>query len=159
MPEQDPRVPPEVEEYLIGVYAQAGKTGGRIGGALAGAPTGGMGGGRGGARGARRLKTLVEERVAVSPGGNPLERVVAAFPKAGELAREDDLVRLVVPTGLTGLQQIVVDLDLPAAARSADAQATEVRLRAYGKEGVISRKPTAKTADKMAAVISGSVSD
>ncbi len=84
-----------------------------------------------------------------------LQRVAAAFPKAHELARQDDLVRLAVPIGRTGLQLIVVDLVLRSAAGSTEAHATEVRLRAYGKEGLLSRKPTAATADRVLAAVTG----
>lgn len=44
---------------------------------------------------------------------------------------------LAVPIGRTGLQHIVVDLDLRGTAGSDDAPATDVRLRAYGKKGLL----------------------
>lgn len=150
MREQDPSVPHEVEEYLVAANAAAGAIGGSLGGAIgAGVAGAAPAGARGGARGARWLKTVVEERAGASPGtrDDVLQRVAAAFPQALELARQDDLVRLAVPIGRTGLQHIVVDLMLRSAAGF-----TEVRLRAYGKEGLLSRKPTAATADKVLAV-------
>ncbi|MBV9801320.1 MAG: hypothetical protein JO039_24995 [Solirubrobacterales bacterium] len=159
MREQDPRVPPEVEEYLVSINAGAGALGGAIGASVGGAApaTGGHGGARGGARGARWVRTVVEERAEGSPGGRDdvLRRVAAAFPQARRLDSHDDLVRLAVPIGRTGLQHIVVDLVLRPAAGATAAPATEVRLRAYGKEGLFSRKPTAATVDKVLAAATG----
>ena len=82
-----------------------------------------------------------------------LARMAAAFPQAREVAREADLVRMAVPLGRTGLQHIVVDLVLGPPADTPDPPSTPVRLRAYGKEGLLSRKPTATTADKLWAAV------
>jgi hypothetical protein len=79
--------------------------------------------------------------------------VAAAFPQARELAREADLIRIAVPLGRTGLQHIVVDLVLGPPADTADPPGTQVRLSAYGKEGLLSRKPTASTAEKVWAAV------
>jgi hypothetical protein len=162
--QQDPRVPHEVEEYLVDRNAAAGELGGRIGGSIGGGLAGvggrgGAGGARGGARGgalgARMLKTVVEERVGVCPGTaqEMLARVAAAVPQARELSRDGERTRFAVPLGRTGLQHIVVDLVLRPL--GSDPATTEVRLCAYGKEGLLSRKPTAATADKVLAGVTG----
>ena len=149
MAAQDPRVPVEVEDYLVALSARAGQIGGSAGGAVsaggAGAFGGGRGGARGGARAATRMKTKVEERSGNVPG-TPDEvagRLAAAFPKAQPLPAAGRL-RLAVPIGITGLQQIILDLDLaPAGPGSVQAL-----LRGYGKEGLLSTHPTLKTADR-----------
>jgi hypothetical protein len=141
MKAQDSRVPAEVEAYFIEIFARAGQMGGSIGGGLGG----GRGGARGGARGAARLKTLVEERSGTVPG-DPEEvaaRLTAAFPRAKRLPAAERL-RLAVPVGLTGLQQIVVDLELV----ELDVGSTSATLWGFGKEGLISRHPTLKVTDQ-----------
>jgi hypothetical protein len=105
--------------------------------------------------GARMLKTVIEERVGVCPGTaqEVLRRVAAAVPQARELSRDAERTRFAVPLGRTGLQHIVVDVVLRPL--GSDPATTEVRLCAYGKEGLLSRKPTAATADKVLAGITG----
>jgi hypothetical protein len=161
---QDPRVPVEVEEYLVSLNASAGELGGRIGGRIGGAlgadeltaRAGARGGSRGGAFGARMLKTIVEERSGTVPGKREevLSRFRSALADAREVARQGDLVRLAVPWGRTGLQQVVIDLRLSPREGAPDQTACEVLLRAYCKEGLINRKPTAVTADRAWAAIS-----
>ena len=149
MAHQDPRVPVEVEDYFIALFARAGQIGGSAGGAIgagvAGAFGGGRGGARGGARAATRMKTKVEERSGNVPG-TPDEvaaRLAAAFPRAKPLPATGCL-RLAVPIGITGVQQIIIDLDLaPAGPGSVQAL-----LRSYGKEGLLSTHPTLKTTDR-----------
>jgi hypothetical protein len=154
-------VPAEIEDYLIGLGAQAGQLGGQIGGGAAGSLTGvagtaaaaSRGGARGGARGAARLRTKVEERTGDVRGTaqEVADRLEAAFPRAQPLPGSRG-VRLAVPVGMTGLQQIVVDADFTA---SGDAT-VHVRLRGFGKEGLISRKPTRTVTDQAwAAVLAG----
>ena len=151
MPSHDDRVPPEVESFLIGVFADAGQLGGAIGGGIGGGAAGGAGGRRGGAKGgswaASRMKTRVEDR-AVPRSYAPADafnRVASALPAVKPLpAPGGGVVRVVVPLGRTGLQQIVVDL-LPSGAGTT--------VRAYGKEGLLSRRPTARTADQVAAAL------
>jgi hypothetical protein len=58
-------------------------------------------------------------------------------------------VRLAVPVGVTGLQQIVIDAELSPA----DNTHVHVRLRGFGKEGLISRKPTRSVTDQAWAAI------
>jgi hypothetical protein len=136
---QDPRVPQDVEAYLVELNARAGQVGG------------GRAGARGGARGARRLKTRVEERsgVVLSTANDVRARLAAAEPKLIDLDTQGGLVRFAVPLGLTGLNHIVVDLTF----RDHTGSATTVNLRAHGKEGLLNRQPTAKTADRLWAVI------
>jgi hypothetical protein len=150
MAAQDPRVPVEVEDYLIALFARAGQIGGLAGGAVSAGPAGAFGGGRGGARGgaraATRMKTKVEERSGNVPG-TPDEvaaRLAAAFPKAKPLPATGRL-RLAVPIGITGLQQIIIDLDLDLA--QAGPGSVQALLRGYGKEGLLSAHPTLKTVD------------
>jgi hypothetical protein len=81
-------------------------------------------------------------------------RFYAALVDAQELAHEDDLVRLAVPWGRTGLQQVVIDVRLSPRDAAPDQTACEVQLRAFCKEGLINRKPTAATADRAWAAIS-----
>lgn len=156
MPRQpDPRVPQQVEEYLIGIYARAGSIGGSVGGRIgAGAPGasgGASGGARGGARGARRLATVVEERsghVDLSEA-EVRDRIMARLPGAEPLPA-DDVWRVTVPIGVTGLQRVVVDL-----VTSPENGGSHVLLRAFGKEGVITRHPTRRTATDLWAALTG----
>lgn len=148
-----PEVPAEIEEFLIGLYARAGQIGGGVGGAIGGGLAGGFGGGRGGARGgargAARMPTKVEERSGDVPGSpeQVVARLTAAFPRASRLPANGN-VRLAVPVGVTGLQQIVIDLEF----RSTDSHdgfgQVRVLLRGFGKEGIISSKPTRTVTDK-----------
>jgi hypothetical protein len=143
--EQDARVPVEVEQYLIGLYARAGQVGGSLGGA-------GDGGARGGARGAARLRTVVEDRTVSTstPGSGVPARVTEAFPQAERISARDDVLRLAIPLGRTGLQRIVVDVRLAGPTPEATQP---VLVRAYGKEGLLSRKPTARIADQVAQLL------
>jgi hypothetical protein len=150
------QVPPEIESYFIELYARAGQIGGSIGGAIAGSGSGlagGRGGARGGARGAARMKTKVEERSGEVPGTaeQVAARLMQAFPKAIPLAAGDH-VRFAVPLGITGLQHIVLDAEFTAD----DVSQVHVRLRGFGKEGIINRKPTLTVTDKAWAAITAS---
>jgi hypothetical protein len=156
MAAERPEVPAEIEEFLIGLYARAGQIGGALGGVAAGAMAGPgaaagarRGGGRGGARGAARLATRVEERTGDAPGAAEqiAARLAAAFPRATRLPANEH-VRLAVPVGLTGLQQVVIDLEFRAAEHQADKGGVPVRLRGFGKEGLLSRKPTRTVTDQ-----------
>jgi hypothetical protein len=146
---QDPRVPDEVEEYLVGRIARAGQVGGAAGGAIGGGGAGLLGGRRGGARGgergARRIQTLVEERKGhlELTQEQVRARVLSVAPKAQEMPAKDRL-RWAVPVGVTGLTQVVVDV-----ATTADDGDGQVVLRAFGKEGMISRHPTKQLADEL----------
>lgn len=146
MPEEARQVPPEIEDYLIALFARAGQIGGAIGGGAAGS----HGGARGGARGAARLKTKVEERSGDVPGtaDQVATRLTGAFQKANRLEAGDHL-RLAVPLGLTGLQQIIIDAELSPA----DDASVHVRLRGFGKEGLLSRNPTRSVTDRAWAAI------
>jgi hypothetical protein len=145
MSEAEAQVPHDVEDYLIGLAAGAGQIGGMIGG-----DAGSRGGARGGARGAARLKTKVENRSGDVPGTaeQVTARLTRAFPKAKPLPAGDH-VRLAVPVGVTGLQQIVVDAEI----NPGDSMRVHVRLRGFGKEGFISRKPTRTVTDQAWAAI------
>lgn len=154
MREQDPRVPAEVEDYLVGLMASAGRLGGEIGGKAGGGELGHRGGGRGGerggARGARLLKTVVAERRGVVPGSpaDALARLRQTFPESQELQANG--VRFVVPLGLSGLQRVVVDVTFQPTA----AGQSEALLRSFAKEGLLSRHPAARIADKVWAALS-----
>jgi hypothetical protein len=148
MSESGAKVPPEIEDYLIGVAVSAGQIGGAIGGAA-----GSRGGARGGARGASHLKTKIEQRSGDVPGSSEqvTARLTRAFPKAKPLPAGDH-VRLAVPVGLTGLQQIIVDAEFSPV----DGTRVHVALRGFGKEGLISRKPTRTVTDQAWAAITSS---
>ena len=91
------------------------------------------------------MKTVVEQRAGTVPG-TPAEaaaRLLAAFPRARQLPAGDRL-RLAVPVGLTGLQQIVIDF---ACGPPGDGGAPAT-LCGYGKEGLLSRKPTRTVTDQ-----------
>jgi hypothetical protein len=157
MTDAQPEVPAEVENYLIGLGARAGQMGGAIGlaaaGPLAGPGAGAgaaRGGARGGARGAARLRTKVEERTGDVPGtaDQAAARLRATFPRAEPLPATGR-VRLAVPVGATGLQQIILDAEFSPAG---DAT-VHVRLRGFGKEGLISRKPTRTVTDQAGAAV------
>jgi hypothetical protein len=144
-------VPAEIEDYLIGLSVRAGQIGGAIGGVAAGAVAGpaaragaARGGGRGGARGAARLKTKVEHRTGDAPGTAEqiAARLRSAFPKAAPLEGGDHL-RLAVPVGVTGLQQIVIDVEFGVIGTAG----LPVQLRGYGKEGLLNRHPTRTVTD------------
>jgi hypothetical protein len=156
MAAERPEIPAEIEEFLVGLGARAGQIGGAIGGLGAGQIAGvgagagaRRGGARGGARGAARLPTKVEERTGDAPGtpDRVAARLIAAFPRATRLPAADH-VRLAVPVGVTGLQQIVIDLELRSSDKQADSACVPVRLRGFGKEGLISRKPTRTVTDQ-----------
>jgi hypothetical protein len=140
--EQDSRVPPEVDQYLIELYARAGQIGG------------GSGGARGGARGAGLLKTVVEDRTGATakPYSQLLAEVTAVWPRAKQLPAVGPALRIAIPLGVTGLAHIVVDIK---PSDSASTTAAPVLVRAYGKEGLLNRKPTARIADHVAQVITG----
>ncbi len=145
MPDLQPEVPEAIEEFLIGLVARAGQIGGRAGGGTAGA----RGGERGAARGARRQKTTVEQRTGDAPGTSDqvVARLVAAFPAATRLQASDH-VRFAVPVGVTGLQQIVVDIVLGQPEVGSGGSRVHVQLCGYGKEGLINRKPTRTITDR-----------
>jgi hypothetical protein len=141
MSEAPGQVPPEIEDFLTALFARAGQIGGAIGGGSAGS----RGGARGGARGAARLKTKVEERSGDVPGNadQVTTRLTSAFPKANRLAAGNH-VRLAVPLGVTGLQQIIIDAELSPA----EGKSMHVLLRGFGKEGLLSRNPTRSVTDQ-----------
>lgn len=150
-------VPDEVEDYLINLFAANGELGGGLGGAVgAGGPGlfgGSRGGARGGARAARRMTTVVADSCATASGmiDEVMERISAAHPRILPLRAQVGLLRFVVPLGMTGLQRIVIDLTFadPLVAGST------VWVRGYGKEGLLSRRPTTRTADEIARLVAG----
>jgi hypothetical protein len=147
MSAERPEVPAEIEDFLIGLGVRAGQIGGTVAGAR-------RGGARGGARGAARMQTKVEQRTGEAPGtpDQVTARLIAAFPRATRLPAADH-VRLAVPVGVTGLQQIVVDLEFGLAKEHADSVRMPVTLRGFGKEGLISRKPTRTVTDQAWSVV------
>jgi hypothetical protein len=156
MSQAEPEVPAEIEDYLIGLSVRAGQIGGQIGGVVAGAIAGpgGAAGSRGGPRSAAwtaaRMKTRVEQRNGDVPGTaeQVTARLTGAFPKAKPLPAGEHL-RLAVPLGLTGLQHIVLDAEFGPATESH----VQVRLRGFGKEGLLNRKPTRTVTDQAWAAI------
>ncbi len=108
---------------------------------------------RGAARGASRLKTKIEQRSGDVPGSaeEVSGRLTRAFPKAEPLPAGDH-VRPAVPVGITGLQQIIVDAEFSPV----DATRVHIELRGFGKEGLISRKPTRTVTDQAWAAVTSS---
>lgn len=161
MREQDERVPVEVEEYFVGIYAGAGELGSEIGAEISGMINGGIArrshAGRGGARGAvwaaRKLKTTVEERAGVLPGtpDQLRQRVYDAFTGLQTLRNEPNLWRITISVGLSGMQQVVVDLSL--APSSQFQLATDVRLLAFCKQGLLRANFAKQIADRMWAAL------
>lgn len=155
MRKQDPRVPAEVEDYLVGSIADAGAMGGSIGGAIGGGGAGAVGGRRGGASGgsrtAARMRTVVADRTGVAPVDKETAwaAISAAFPRAFALAADEPILRVVIPLGRTGLQHVVADI---AVGR---LQPQLPSVRTYGKEGLLNRKPTARTADEIVSALRG----
>jgi hypothetical protein len=140
----DSRVPDDVEAYLVETIAAQGRLGGSVVGA-------GAGGARGAARGARMMKTVVVERGGEIAGAarDVDARVAWACPRAGRLGAPSGITRWAIPIGSTGLQVIVVDVTTTAGPDGAT-----VELRAYGKEGLLSRHPTEKLASELWAAVS-----
>ncbi len=147
-------VPDEVEALLVDVARTAGALGGSIGGSLGGGfgRAGAAGGASGGESAARRMKT--KSATEVVPFDGELSDVVGRcrrhLPRLVEVPGPPDRVRFVAPVGRTGLQQIVVDVIVGVLGAAGEATVT---VRAYGKEGLISRKPTARTAAEVAAAL------
>ena len=100
------------------------------------------------------LRTLVEERTGERAGAPAeLKQLVKdEYPQVQTLSSDSDVWRIAISIGRTGLQQIVVDLRFTPVA-GADPPVTTIRLLAFGKEGLLSRKPTAKTADRVWAAL------
>ena len=105
---------------------------------------------RAAARAAARLKVKVEERTGDAPGTaeQVRARLIAAFPKA-RVAPSGDGLRLLVPVIATRARRIVVDVEFGTPTESR----VPVRLRGFGMEGPISRKPTRTVTDRAWAAI------
>jgi hypothetical protein len=95
------------------------------------------------------IKTTVEQRAGLVPGTSEqiTARLMAAFPKAVRLPA-DGHMRLAVPVGRTGLQQVVVDLVTGPSGETPGESGVQVRLCGYGKEGLLNRKPTRTITDQ-----------
>lgn len=153
----DESIPPVVEELLIDVMRSAGSFGGSAGGALGSGAAGSLTGGRAGAeKTARSMKTAVASRPAVFEGRPEtiIESCRNALPRLQELAALDDRTRFLLPVGRTALQRVVVDVI--ATNSAAEADRTRLVIRAYAKEGLMSRKPAQRIADQVAAILATS---
>jgi pyruvate/2-oxoglutarate dehydrogenase complex dihydrolipoamide acyltransferase (E2) component len=150
MPNGEPEVPAEVGQYLARLSVSAGQLGRAVDAASASPQAAAQDLDRAAARTAARLKTKVEERTGDAPG-TPQQvtaRLMAAFPKARVVAADDSL-RLTVPVRVTRAQRIVLDLEFGAPAQSR----VPVRLRGFGMEGRLRRKPTRTVTDRAWAAI------
>ena len=100
------------------------------------------------------MKTVVEEREGTTTADSDalVTRIRQKFPRSQELTAPSGVIRLVVPLGTTGLQQIVVDMhfDDPAVGPPTPRSVT---VRAYGKEGLLSLEPTARVANDLAQLL------
>ena len=144
---------------------RAGEGGGQLGASLGvsmgtggmGRPAGSRGGASGGAFAARILKTTVEERFGAVAGGwqRALERTATELADIKPLVREEDLVRYSVAWGRNSVQKVVVDVRrVDGPAKAGGHEVSDVLLRAFCKEGLFSRGPTAKIADRVWAAVS-----
>jgi hypothetical protein len=145
-----PEVPADIELYLARLSASAGQWGRAVDLAGADPEAGGHYLHRAAARAAARLKMKVEERTGDAPGTaeQVKARLIAAFPKA-RIAPSGDRLRLLVPVIATRAQRIVVDVEFGAPTESR----VPVRMRGFGMEGRISRKPTRTVSDQAWAAI------
>jgi hypothetical protein len=145
-----PEVPADIELYLARLSASAGHWGRAVDLAGADPEAGGQRLHRAAARAAARLKMKVEERTGDAPGTaeQAKDRLIAAFPKA-RVAPSGDRLRLLVPVIATRAGRIVVDVEFGAPTESR----VPVRMRGFGLEGWISRKPTQTMTDRAWAAI------
>jgi hypothetical protein len=145
-----PEVPADIELYLARNSASAGQWGRAVDLAGADPEAGGKYLHRAAARAAARLKMKVEERTGDVPGTaeQVKARLIAAFPKA-RVAPSGDRLRLLVPVIATRARRIVVDVEFGAQTESR----VPVRMRGFGMEGWISRKPTQTVTDRAWAAI------
>jgi hypothetical protein len=102
----------------------------------------------------------VEERTGDAPGTpeHVEARLTAAFPRAMRLSAGDRVRLAVVPVGSSGVQQIVIDLEIKPADSPAGTGHVTVRLRGYGKEGLIGQKPTRPVTDQAWSAVMSEVS-
>jgi hypothetical protein len=150
---QDPRVPPEVEQILVEGYGAQARPAGELGAALGafanpyvtgrGVAAGGKGAERGAKRAAGILRTKVEERTGVVP----LLPSVIAERALNSIGRTQPIpagamFRMLVHFGMGGMCPIVVDIEA-----TEQNHGTLVHVRAFGKEGLLSRHPTRRVAD------------
>jgi hypothetical protein len=158
------RVPPEVDRFLVGHYVRAGAIGAGIGSSVGSGGAGSANGARGGARGAgfvaRLMRTSVQDRDV--PGSMTSDRLLAqladVFPRAHRLASGPGVLRMAVPIGRTGLQQVVVDITGDPAPPGTDPYYVvphgALHLRAYCKQGLGHPRLTARTIDRVVRALS-----
>ena len=143
-------MPAETGQYLARLSVPAGQLGRAVDGASANPAGAAQDLDRSAARAAARLKTKVEERTGDAPGTaqQVTTRLIAAFPKARVMPAGDSL-RLLVAVRVTRAQRIVLDVQFGAPTQSQ----VPVRLRGFGMEGRISRRPTKTVTDRAWAAI------
>jgi hypothetical protein len=150
---QDAQVPPEVEQILVQGFGAEARSAGEVGAALGtvvnpyvsgrAVAAGGRGAERGAKRAAGMLRTKIEERtgaVALSPSAIA-ERALRSVDRAQQIPA-GAMFRMLVHFGLGGMCPIVVDIET-----TEQGQGTLIRLRAFGKEGLLNRHPTRRVAD------------
>jgi hypothetical protein len=143
-------LPVDIELYLAQLSASAKHWGHAVDLAAADAGAGVQYLDRAAARAAARLKMKVEERTGDAPGTaeQVRARLIAAFPKA-RVAPSGDRLILTVPVRVTRARRIALDVEFGAPKESQ----VPVRLRGFGLEGRISRKPTQTVTDRAWAAI------
>jgi hypothetical protein len=148
-------IPADIELYLARLSVSAGKWGRAVDLASDDAQAAIRGLDQAAARLARRLKVRAEERTGEVPGtpDQVKARLMAAFPGAG-VTPAGDRLRLIVPVRVTRARRIVLDVEFGAPAQSR----VPVRLRGFGAEGRISRRPTRAVTDQAWAAIRSDVS-
>jgi hypothetical protein len=150
VPEGEPEIPDEIARYLARLSVRAGKWGRAADLASDDAQAGAQYLDQAAARLAKRLKMRAEERTGEAPGtpDQAKARLMAAFPEARVMSAGERL-SLLVPTRVTRAQRIVLDVEFGAPVRSG----VPVRLRGFGVEGRISRRPTRAVTDRAWAAI------
>jgi len=150
MPNGEPGVPAEIGLYLARLSVRAGPLGRAVDGAAVDSKAAVQDLDRAAARAAARLRTKVEERSGDVPGTaeQVTARLMAAFPQARVEPAADSL-RLTVPVRATRAQRIVLDVEFGTPTQSQ----VPVRLRGFGMEGRVSRKPTRTVTDRAWAAI------
>lgn len=157
VPDGEPEVPVDIEEYLAWLSASSGQWGRAVD--LAGTDPAAARQylDRAAARAAARLKMKVGERTGDAPGTaeQVKARLIAAFPKAG-ITLLGGRLTLTVPVPVARAHRVVLDVQFGAPTESR----VPVRLRGFGMERRrrSSRKPTQEVTDRAWAAITSDAS-
>jgi hypothetical protein len=150
VPKGKPEIPADIEMYLARLSVRAGKWGRAADLASDDAQAGAQYLDQAAARLAKRLTMRAEERTGEAPGtpDQVKARLMAAFPGA-RVTSAGDRLSLIVPVRVTRALRIILDVKFGAPAQ----WRVPVRLRGFGVEGRISRRPTRAVTDRAWAAI------